>query len=219
MKTFHQRLKAACDQQQQIVPEYGYGRQVFFARKLKVTQEAVRKWFTGEARPRPDKMKRLSVLLEVDEAWLALGVEPEVDRREKRRIGDKTDGAIYLLYGMFMLAGGHCAFPSDADPRREFVDFYAIIRAMQMAVHVSVGRETTKGVYEFILPQQYAEVRCLGVVHLGGMKFHTLDLTHDLIDKHKQRKAGGYSLNIHRRDNDYHTGADTWPRVTHPGDL
>ena len=44
---FAKRLTQACDESP-IVPEHGRGRQVYLAKKLKVTQEAVRKWLVGE---------------------------------------------------------------------------------------------------------------------------------------------------------------------------
>jgi hypothetical protein len=49
---FYRRLKKICDESA-MIPPYGHGRQVHIATKLKVSQEAVRKWFTGDARPRP----------------------------------------------------------------------------------------------------------------------------------------------------------------------
>jgi len=202
-----------------VIPPYGHGRQVYIAKHLKVTQEAVRKWFTGEARPRVAKMRELALLLEVDEAWLALGVEPEMDRKEKRLHNSKTEGSIYLLFGMFTLAGGHCAFPGDMDSRKDYVDFYTIIHGKQLAIHVSTGRETTRGRYEFIVPREYDDVRCVGIVHHGGIRFHVIDLKNETIATHKQRKGGGYVVTMGLSNNVYQSGPDTWPRIKHLGDL
>lgn len=215
---FHRRLKQVCDDSP-IVPPYGHGRQVYIANKLKVTQEAVRKWFTGDARPRTSKIRDLAKVLEVDEAWLALGIDPAMDRKEQRQHSHTTDGAIHLLFGMFTIAGGHCAFPSENDTRKDFVDFYTIIHGSQMAIHVSTGRPTTKDNYEFALPREYQEVRCLGLVAAGGMKFHIIDLDARLIEDHKVRKAGGYAVSIANRESSYTSGGDTWPRIKHLGDL
>lgn len=215
---FHRRLKQVCDDSP-IVPPYGHGRQVYIATKLKVTQEAVRKWFTNDARPRTSKMKELAKLLEVDEAWLSLGISPEMTVKEQRQHSQKVDGATYLLFGMFTLAGGHCAFPGEKDPRKDYVDFYTIIRGAQMAIHVCAGREVSKDTYEFILPREYGDVRCIGVVGHPNLKFNIIDLDHRLIEAHKVRKAGGYSLMIGYNGGDYAQGRDKWPRIKHLGDL
>jgi transcriptional regulator with XRE-family HTH domain len=215
---FHRRLRQVCDDSA-MIPPYGHGRQVHIAAKLKVSQEAVRKWFTGDARPRASKMGELAKLLEVDEAWLSLGIAPEMDRKQKRMHHEKTDGAVYLLFGMFNLAGGHCAFPGERDLRKDFVDFYTIIHGSQMALHVCAGREVTKDSFEFTLPREYNEVRCLGVVGHPNLKFHIIDLDQRLIEQHKVRKGGGYSLTLGYHDGDYMRGRDKWPRIRHLGDL
>lgn len=211
--TFAQRLRTACDDTGTI-PEYGHGRQVFISRKLKVSQEAVRKWFTGEARPRASMMKALASLLDVEEEWLALGVKPEMDRKQKRRHGQKTEGAIYMLYGMALMAGGNCAFPGEGDPRADYTDFYTIIRGVQFAVHVSTGRELSKNVYEFILPREYRDVRNLGVVAFSSTRVHIIDLKYDLVELHKHKRGGQLAVNISRnKDGHYISGHDEWPRL------
>lgn len=216
--SFSHRLRQICDSSA-IVPEYGHGRQVFFANRLKVTQEAVRKWFTGEATPRPEKMRQLAMLLEVDEAWLALGIEPELSRREKRAYQGRTEGAIYMLFGMFAMAGGNCAFPTPTDPRAGYVDFYVILHGAQLSIHVAVARSLSDGVYEIIAPNEYKDVRCLGVIPLGGLRTHVIDLPTKLIDEHKQRKAGDYRLMLNRRGAEYLTGRDAWPKAADLHDL
>jgi transcriptional regulator with XRE-family HTH domain len=217
-ENFYRRLKKICDDSP-MVPPYGHGRQVHLASKLKVSQEAVRKWFTGDARPRTDKMRALAKLLEVDEAWLSLGITPEMDRVEKRQHSSRVEGSVYLLFGMFTLAGGHCAFPGEKDTRKEYVDFYAIVQGTQMAVHTSVGRTISKNRWEFIVPHEWKDVRCIGVVPMPGMKFHVLDLDARLLEEHITRKGGDFAVLIDYIDNDYSSGADPWPRIKHIGDL
>lgn len=215
---FPRRLKQVCDESQ-IVPPYGHGRQVYVSRKLKVTQEAVRKWFTGEARPRTGKMRELAKLLEVDEAWLSLGINPEMDRAEKRLHSGRVEGSVYLLFGMFTLAGGHCAFPSENDSRRGFVDFYTIIHGTQAAIHACAGRNVSKNRFEFVVPREWKEVRCIGVLPLPGMKFHIIDLDARLLEEHVTRKGGDFAVLIDYINNEYTSGSDVWPRITHIGDL
>jgi transcriptional regulator with XRE-family HTH domain len=217
-QSFAQRLKQACDDHD-VIPEYGHGRQAHIATRLKVSQEAVRKWFTGEAIPKREKIKALADLLEVDEAWLALGVNPEIDRREKHVHADRTDGAIYVVYGIFALSGGHCAFPSEKDPRRDFVDLYAIMGGVQMAVYVSVGREITKDRFEFVLPREFGEVRCIGFVYRGGTRFHLLNFSYNGVAGHLDRKGGGHVLRVGRDAGIYRSGSTHWPIIEDARDL
>lgn len=208
----------ACDNLPEVVPPYGQGRQVYIARKMKVTQEAVRKWFTGDARPKLHKMRALAALLDVDEAWLSLGIEPEVGRKEKRIHTERTEGAVYLVFGAMAMGGGHCAFPSNKDPRSAYVDFYSIIRGQQAAIHVSTARQTSAGVYEFIVPREYDDVLCVGVVPIRGFRSEFIELRQELIEKHKQRKGSGFAISI-AKNGGYHTGADSWPQLQEIGDL
>lgn len=217
-QSFAQRLKQACDDHE-LIPPYGHGRQAHIANRLKISQEAVCKWFTGEAVPKQAKIKALAELLEVDEAWLALGVSPEVDRRQKRVHADRTDGAIYVVYGLFALAGGHCAFPSEKDTRREYIDLYAILGGVQMAIHVSVGREISKGRYEFVLPREYQEVRCVGFVHRGGMRFHLLNFSYNGVSSHLDKKGGSYVLHVGHDAGTYTTGSTRWPLIEDVRDM
>lgn len=215
---FHRRLKQACDDSRAI-PPYGHGRQAYLATKLKVTPEAVRKWFSNEARPRPDKMRQLAKLLEVDEAWLSLGITPELDRASKRRHAQQTDGAVYVLYGLFTLAGGHCAFPSERDPRREYVDFYTIIHGDQMAIHACAGRQIDRNHYEFVIPHEWHDVRCVGVVPLPDMQLHVIDLDAEALEHHLSRKAGGYAVQVEYAGGGYRSDGDNWPRIERVADL
>lgn len=209
--TFSQRLSQACDDSP-VIPEYGKGRQVAIAKRLSVTQEAVRKWFAGESVPRPDKMRDLAEYLEVDESWLALGLKPEIPRNERRRHRSALDGAVHLVAGLIMLEGGHCAFPSDKDPHAGRVDVYAIMRGTQMSIHVCLAREVSEGHYELIIPREHSDLRCIGVINVELGKYHFIELSESLIEKHKQRKAGDFAVSISRNGNQYVTGSHRWPR-------
>lgn len=208
---FKSRLIRACDDSP-IVPPYGKGRQVAIAKRLGVTQEAVRKWFVGEALPRPDKMRELADYLEVDEPYLALGIKPDFDRHEKRRNLIAYNGAVHLVAGLIMLEGGNVAFPSDKDHRAAYVDLYAIMRGQQMAIHVSLAREVSEGSFELIVPHAYRDVRSIGVIQVDLGKFQFIDMPLPLIDKHKTRKSGDYLIGMGRHENKYLTGGDVWPR-------
>lgn len=215
---FKQRLQDACDDST-IVPEHGKGRQVAIANRLKVTQEAVRKWFAGEAVPRPAKMRELAEFLEVDEPWLALGIKPELDRHEKRANLMNLNGAVHLVAGLIMLEGGNCAFPGDRDPRREWVDLYAIMRGSQFAIHVSLALELTPGMFSIKIPRNFSDVKCIGVVGLGGGKFHFLSMNKPILEDHKLRRAGDYFIPVSKADNRYYTGSTVIPRFKTFGEL
>lgn len=216
--TFAQRLKQACDDSK-IIPEYGKGRQVAIANRLGVTQEAVRKWFVGEAVPRPNKMRELAEYLEIDEPWLALGIKPELDRHEKRRNLITLNGAVHLVAGMIMLEGGMVAFPRNDDPRGGYVDLYAIMRGAQMAVHVSHARLISEGRYEVQIPREFEDVKCIGLMNGTPGKFNFLNLTRPIIEAHKIRKSGDYVLSINVVEGKFYCGANQVTKFKTFGEL
>lgn len=209
---FAKRLATACDQST-TVPPHGQGRQITIAKRLGVTQEAVRKWFAAEAMPRQQKMRELATFLEVEEPWLALGITPELNRTEKRLRARNVDGAVLLVMGLNMLAGASCAQPGEKDPRREYVDFYSILRGSQFAVHVTLARELSSGRYEVMIPREFRDVRNICVVPVGRGRYDFLDLVVSRVDEHKNRKAGDYNLTMGRNDGRYVTGNHTWTRI------
>lgn len=214
---FSKRFTQACDDSPYI-PSFGKGRQVTIAKELDVSQEAVRKWLCGDAMPRPVKMTKLAKLLRVDEAWLALGVDPEMDREHRLDAKRVTEGAVLVLVGMVTMEGGRCAFPTEDDPRKAYVDFYAIVRGSQFAIHVSVARELSKSHYEVYIPREYRDVRCVAYVPRGPMQTpRILGLPIDLLEQHKQRKSGGYCLALNEVNGKFMTGGDTWPRLKSMG--
>jgi transcriptional regulator with XRE-family HTH domain len=209
---FAKRLIQACDQSS-TVPPHGQGRQITIAKRLGVTQEAVRKWFAAEAIPRQAKMKELASVLEVEEPWLALGITPELNRAEKRLRARNIDGAVLLVMGLNMLAGASCAQPGEKDPKREYVDFYSILRGSQFAVHVTLAREVSPGSFEMMLPKEFRDVRNIAVIPVGKGKYDFVDLVVSRVDEHKARKAGDYALVMGRMDGRYITGNYTWTRI------
>ncbi len=209
--TFAQRFKQACDDSP-IIPEHGRGRQVSIAKRLGVTQEAVRKWFSDEAKPRPDKMRELAEYLEVEEPWLALGIKPELDRNEKRRALNKLEGAVQLVAGLILLEGGTCAWPKPNDQRAPYTDLYVIMRGSQWALHVSLAREVSDAHYEIKIPREYRDVKVVAVLQDTPGRYNFLDLPVELIEKHKQRRAGDFVIAVSKIENKYHTGATQWPR-------
>ena len=71
-KTFAARLNWLCDQHPEI-PELNNGRQVTLKGVFKVSQEAVRKWLSGESEPRKPKMMEMVAYFGCRWEWLYSG--------------------------------------------------------------------------------------------------------------------------------------------------
>ena len=211
-RAFVARLKQACDESKNIPPP-GQGRQQVIADSLKVGPEAVSKWFKGVAMPRPDKMAQLADLLDTDQSWLAFGIQPEMDRSERKLHAREADGAIHLVWGLITLAGGHCGEPSARDPRHSFVDFYATLRGSVYPVSVALARQTARDTYEALVPDEYAELRVVVVVPVGAGRYDCLDLPLELIEEYKQRKQGGIAIVFANHERKYMIGSDEIPKI------
>lgn len=201
-KAFAQRVNTACDQNPHI-PAYGMGRQTWVKEKMGVSHEAVRKWFLGESRPRPEKLTQLANVLECDEAWLALGKKGDLDPREKRARNLNVEGAVNAVTGLLQLNGAHCAYPGDKDAAGAYVDIYAINRGVQMSIHVSLAQQGPAGVFKFTIPKEYEHCRVIGVVHSRATRLHLINLNHDMIERHGERKGGFLELRLSYSDSSY----------------
>ncbi len=213
-KDFVSRLNKACDEHP-LVPEHGHGRQTWLRAKLQVSNEAVRKWFAGEARPRPGKMKMLARVLEVDEAWLSLGMSPDLSPKERRVRNATADGAVNVVTGLIQMNGGHCAFPDPKDPRAGYVDLYAIVGGTQMAIHVclALALDTKPESFRFMVPSEFEECTVIGVVQTGPLTQNFIQLRPDLIEKHGVRGGAGREIVVTRSGARYCTNKDEWPKM------
>ena len=218
---FSLRLRKACDDNPQI-PPYNRGRQAWVRTQLaerfgvSVSNETVSKWFTGVARPRPDKVRVLAQLIEVDEAWLALGVAPDVQPRERKLRNAMADGAVNVLAGFVQMCGGHPAFPEEdgaAARGGAHVDLYAIIKGAHYSFHVALGQEAGPNTYRFVIPYGYEELIVIGLVQREPLVCDFLELAHDMIEKHGVRRGGAVEVTIANGPKGYVTGRDAWPRI------
>lgn len=210
-KKFSARLIEACDASPNI-PEYGKGRQVVIANELNISQEAVRKYFSGESMPKQEKMRKLATFLEVEQAWLALGEKSEVSRDAKRLAGKIADASVMFTAGTIQLAGGNCAFPPEDDPRASYVDIYAIIKGVRHDINVASAHEISPGMFEVIIPREFKDLKCIACVIWQAPCFDLLELSTDLIDRHKVRRSVDYSVTINRLNGHYFTGEDEWSK-------
>lgn len=206
---FARRLKQACDDNP-VIPEKGKGQQVWLAQKLDITQEAVRKYFEGINRPRPDKMKHIAKLLGVDESWLALGINPEMDGRQKRQYQNRADAATYIAFGVFMASGYTCAFGREGD---EVVDFYAIRGGQQKAISVTTARERSKSVWLLPVKTTYEHTMNIVVVPVRNTQFDFVFMDTVGIAEHGQNRGGIIEIIAHRDSRAFNTGEHVWKRL------
>lgn len=194
---FKHRLKQACADSP-YVPEYGKGEQTVIANRIGVSQEAVRKWFSGESEPRGKRLTALAEFLNVDESWLALGVKPALDKTKQASLERVAKGAVHMLAGMIHFEGGHSAFPTENDPNKGVVDVYAILNNRHTALHVSTGIEQEDGSIDFIIPREYEKAHIVGALVAPGGKVTWLDFPTSLIDANKEPISGDYKLKVNR---------------------
>lgn len=183
-RDFAQRLKQACDSNSTI-PELGRGRQVHIAKKMDVSQEAVRRWLEGESKPRPQLMKKLAEMLRVDEAWLSIGSEPTLGRREKRIYSSQVEASAYIVFGLFMANGHSCAFAQDED---DTVDFYAIKAGQQKMVSVTTGMMIEEGVYDLPVKRSYQNTINIVAIPISKTRFEILVLDIEGVDEYAEKQ-------------------------------
>lgn len=180
----------------------------------KVSEESVRKWFFGEARPRPDKMRMLATLLNVDHPHLSLGEASEIAPREQKARSATVSGAVNVLAGFIEMAGGHPSFPEKGGPLPDCTDVSAIIKGATYAFRVSLAQSLGDRVYKFTVPADHAGCFVLGVVPGKGFSVEFLELSPELIEKHGANKGGFIEVSVARQGTGaYTTGRDQWRRI------
>jgi Helix-turn-helix len=197
---FAKRLITASDHHPDVPPLHS-GRLTWFQQQFKtrhgieMSLETVRKWFHGEAKPRPEKLKLLAQMLNLDEAWLSLGHEPELQPKEQKARNAVADGAVNLLAGVIQMNGGNPAFPDEGDKRavNSHVDLYAIIKGAQYAFHVSLAQKLNGG-YRFTVPLEWEDAFQMGVVQLDATTFKFVEIKDQMISKGDNR---GAAIDVH----------------------
>lgn len=209
-RDFAQRLKQACDQNTSI-PPHGKGQQVHIANSMnpKVSQEAVRRWFEGQSKPRPKLMTQLAKVLNVDEAWLSLGTTPEMTLRGKRQYSQKAEASTYMVFGLFMAQGHSCAFSSE---KEEAVDFYAIKAGQQKSISVTTGYRNSSGEYVIPVKVTYQDTVNVAVVENENRGFDMLVMDVEGIEQFGVNKGG--FVHITATDGDrYTTDGHEWVKL------
>lgn len=199
------------------VPPSNYGRLGWFAdefakRGLDVSKEMIRKYFSGENRPRAERMSTLAEILQTDEAWLALGKSADIQAKRATLRNAQVSGVVNVVAGLIQMHGGSPAFPDDTDTKavREHIDLYAIIRGAQYAIHVALGEPDATG-YRFRLPPGLGDnTLVLGVIQTSPLCFDLLELDVEGIAAHAKRGKSSTDVVVNK---DYLTGDYAWRRV------
>jgi transcriptional regulator with XRE-family HTH domain len=212
-KAFAKRLSAVCDASDQV-PAYNFGRLTWVRDQMaaqfneKVSVESIRKWFSGEVRPRPEKIRMLSQLLKVDEAWLTVGVTPELAPDEKKQRVTSTNGAVNILAGYLMISGWTVAFPSSPDLMEETgVDVYGIRRGKQYFFSVPLGVVNGKEV-RFEIVNQYEQCVLVGVIPVSPTQVHFVAINHDVVKAHGVKRGSHINLALALEGDGYRVGGD-----------
>lgn len=203
---FAARLESACDSHSECPPLH-QGRQTWVRDQLKMrfdttaSSEAVRRWFWGEVKPRPDKIAMLAEILLVDVVWLQLGIDQGLSPRDRKARNALADGVVNVVAGFIQMDGGHPAFPAEGDvhAEKDNVDIHAIIRGGNYALHIALGTEAGEGLLIFPVPAKHNKVIVLGVIR-AGLAIEIFEIPPDLIADHGIRRGASIEVTVNRAE-------------------
>lgn len=197
---FAKRLERACDAHPHA-PEKHRGRLAWLKEQMRkhnvdVSHETCRKWFAGEARPRPSKAETLARVLQVDPAWLVMGIDPELQPHERKIRNAMADGAVNLVAGFIQMDGAYPAFPDDSDQRAhdDNVDLYAIIRGANYSFHVVLGEKTDDKELRFLVPTRHENAVVLGVIRDTSFRIQVYELSSEIIREFGNNRGGAVEV-------------------------
>jgi transcriptional regulator with XRE-family HTH domain len=203
---FAKRFITALDNMPEVPPVHA-GRHTWVRDSLKsrfdidITKETVRKWCDGLATPRPEKLQKLAVLLEVDAAWLAFGRKQELDFREREEREIAIPGAAKLLAGFVEVDGNQIAYPTK---QTSPIDFMSIIKGQHYAFHASLALPV-KDKLKFTVTTEFKDCTVIGVVKLPGTSVHFVHIPTEVLLK-ADHKGGFVEVLITKDGKDYYFG-------------
>lgn len=206
-KAFAKRLVLACEGNPNCPTDQSRGKQKWIYDNLlsefgvRVSAEAVRKWFAGESRPRPKVMSYIARLLEVDEAWLSLGITPELNAVEKKRHNAMASGAINLVAGIIQLGGGTIAFPED-----ESAHLTAIIKGKVLKIDVSLPRDLGQDRHRVTTSDNLDGKHVIVVIEEERFGYQILDITPEMVRAVGDRRGDFWELEIEQRGTNWKAG-------------
>lgn len=189
---FAKRIESAANGHN-LCPAMHSGRLTWVQRELKsrfgeeISVETVRKWFAGEAKPRPEKTAMLAELFQVDVAWLQIGVQADLTPRERKQRSDMAEGAVNLVAGLIQMDGGHPAFPDTTGT----VDLHAIIRGAKYDLVIRLADESGG----FSVPVDHTDTIVLGVVK-QGFAVEVYEIPEDVIERDGVRRGGSIEVKV-----------------------
>lgn len=216
-EAFAKRLTGACDEASNLVPPYNYGRLTWIQKQMHdqhgvdISVETVRKWFSGEARPRPDKMKKLADLLHIDESWLSLGKQNGLGLKDIREHNVQAMGATNIVVGLIQISQGAIAFPSTDSVE----DFTAIIKHKKYDIYCSLAvSQQSEDTYSFNIPQRHENLTVLGIIPTSQVAFDIILISTELISKFGTARGGHIELVAHKIGSNYKCGPDVIKKIS-----
>lgn len=208
----HKRLAQACADNPRI-PKLHEGLYPYIGERIGASNEAVRKWFSGDARPRNDKLEPLAKLIGCDPVWLATGVAPELSKQEMREWHAKAHGAVNVVTGMMEMAGAACGTPGPDDPSADDVHLFVTLRGRVIRYHVTTARNVD-GKWVFPVPHSTKGLSVIGVIPENPFAPVLLDMPTDQIEANRSKRAGGYDVVVEKSRAEYKTGEHRWSRFS-----
>ncbi|MCH2078500.1 MAG: helix-turn-helix domain-containing protein [Rhodobacteraceae bacterium] len=156
---------------------------------LKLSPNTLHKWINGTAKPREDNIRKIALVLSVDEIWLDKGLRRDSARK---RQDNEARGSRPIWHLAALLSGqGHTvSFPGVEE---EAVHLYANIGGDRIGF-IAVEASTTDAQRSYVIPEPVGDNRVIAVSENTTSKNNTVCLTfHDLTDA-PRTWMGGFSV-------------------------
>lgn len=213
-KEFAKRLNEACNNNSHV-PPYNFGRLTWIRKNMleyqqeKISTETVRKWLSGESRPRPTKMKKLADLLQVEESWLSLGIKSNMDTKQRAARNVMASGAASILAGFIQIAEGSIAFPDGESDE----DFTAIIGHKKYEVHTSLAIAHDNDMYRFSTPVNHTSLTIVGAIPTSHTNIIFLKLSNETLKKYGVLRGGHLEIIVQKIGSNFKCGPDQIPKI------
>jgi hypothetical protein len=171
----------------------GHGRQKWLRERMlqfasvDVSPEAVRKWFGGFSRPRPSIMREIARVLEVDEAWLSLGLTPVETPAKAAERNAMAKGSVNVMAGLIQMCGGHIAFPENDE---EGIDIHAIIDGRRLQIEIKTPMPSADGTLKLAIAKGWEKRVVLALIREKAFRIRIFRVPEEMIENGRRR--GGY---------------------------
>ncbi len=148
-----------------LAPPTSFGIQSWLRKKLltetrlDVSVNTVSKWFNGQSLPRADSIRKIAQVLQVDEMWLSIGLNPVARSEEKRRENVNARAAVMVLAGVLEMGGGRVTFADDPDGS---VDLHVNLDGKSFSA-VVVSPKRSADAWSYMIPEPVGAARVLSV--------------------------------------------------------